>query len=211
MRSWEGWGKLLNIVVILAVNSKIVFGLGMSRVGFDCSRSWIYVCLLKDFADLDPLAYATAKTYGLMEECAAILEVTGLTVEEIHLPSTDAHAPDPPQPIAPMDKNWPILPSSRSLLEKALTDELGDLSLEESGTNGYTDNFNAFEKDLNGTQESDLINVAEDGESWEEVGDGGAGWYMGEEEGEDELNLAAPEAQAEGITDASSSPIHIID
>jgi coatomer subunit alpha len=138
----------------------------------------------------------------LTEECAAILEATGVTEEEIKLSSTTSHSPDPPQPIAPMGKNWPILPSSRSLLEKALTDELGDLSLEEPGTNGYADDLNAFEKGLDGTQELDLINVGEDGESWEEVGDG-AGWDMGDEEGEeDELNLSAPEAQAEGVSDA---------
>lgn len=138
----------------------------------------------------------------MTEECAAILEATGVTEEEIQLSSTVAHVPDPPQPIAPMDKNWPILPSSRSLLEKALTDELGDLSLEGPGTNGYADDLNAFEKDLNGKQESDLINVGEDGESWEEVGDGGAEWDMGEEGEEDELNLASPEAQSEGVSDA---------
>ena len=135
----------------------------------------------------------------MTEECAAILEATGVTEEEIQLPSTIAHTPDPPHPIAPMNNNWPILPSSRSLLEKALTDELGDLSLEEPGTNGYADDLNAFEKGLNGTQESD---VGEDGETWEEVGDGEAGWDMGGEGEEDELNLAAPEAQADGVSDA---------
>lgn len=151
---------------------------------------------------LDPLAYATAKTYGLTEECAAILEATGLTEDEIKLPSTRSHVPDPPQPIAPLQSNWPLLPSSRSLLEKALTDELGNLSLEEPATNGYADDLNTFEQGLNGTQEPDLINVAEDGESWEEVGESGAGWDIGEEEGEEDLGLAPPEVQGEGVSDA---------
>jgi coatomer protein complex subunit alpha (xenin) len=90
------------------------------------------------------------------------------------------------------------------LLEKALTDELGDLSVEETGANGYAEDLNAFEKGLNGTQEQVLMNVVEDGESWEEVGDGGAEWDMGEEAEEEDLGLGAvPELSAEGgVSDA---------
>jgi coatomer protein complex subunit alpha (xenin) len=136
----------------------------------------------------------------MMDECAAILEVTGWTEEEITLPEHQVHIPDPPLPIAPMQSNWPILPTSQSLLERALTDELGDLSLEEPATNGYADDLTVFEKGLSGTEGPDLINV-EDGESWEEVGESGGGWDMGEEEGEEEI-LDIPETQAEGISDA---------
>jgi len=158
-------------------------------------------------ADLDPLAYATAKTYGLTEECAAILEATGMTEEDIVLPSHAVHLPDPPKPIAPMTSNWPILPTSQSLLEKALTDEMGELSLEEP-SNGYAENLDSFEKGLNG-EDQDLINVGEDGEGWEEVGDGaGEGWDIsgGEEEADN-----IPEIPEEGISDAEywvrSSPL----
>jgi hypothetical protein len=45
---------------------------------------------------LDPLAYATAKTYGLTEECTAILEVAGLNEEEISLPAKP-HVANPPE------------------------------------------------------------------------------------------------------------------
>ena len=158
---------------------------------------------------LDPLAYATARTYGLAEECAAILEATGLTEDEITLPSTKSHIPDGPRPIAPVPSNWPILPSSRSLLEKALTDELGDMTLEEPGANGYAGDLNAFERGLNGSHEPDLINVAGEDESWEELGDGGAaGWDVGDEgdEGMDEdLGLGAGKLEATqgaGVSDA---------
>jgi coatomer subunit alpha len=151
---------------------------------------------------LDPLAYATAKTYGLTEECTAILEVAGLNEEEISLPAKP-HVANPPRAIAPMESNWPLLPSSRSLLEKALTDELGSSVLEEPATNGYADDLNAFEKGLNGTQESDLINVAEDGENWEEAGEGGEGWDIEEEEGEGEVEgVIEPATEGEGISDA---------
>ena len=152
-------------------------------------------------ANLDPLAYATAKTYGLTEECASILEATGLTEEDLVLPTHAPHAPDPPHPIAPMTSNWPLLPTSRSLLEKALTDEMGELSLEEQTTNGYAEDLNTFEKGLNGTEESDLINVGDEGEGWEEVGDGaGEGWDLGEEGEEEAIDI--PDVPEEGISDA---------
>jgi coatomer protein complex subunit alpha (xenin) len=148
---------------------------------------------------LDPLAFATAKTYGLSEECAAILEATGLTEEEIILRGGELHIPDPPHAILPMQSNWPILPTSQSLLERAFTDELGDLSVEEPATNGYADDLATFEKGLNGTRETDLINVTED--SWEEVGDSAVGWDMGEEEEGDDEILDTPEAEVDGISD----------
>ena len=150
--------------------------------------------------NVDPLAYATAKTYGLAEECAAILEAAGLTEEQISLPSAQAHAPDPPHPIGPMEKNWPLLPSSRSLLEKTLIDELGDQSLEEP-TTSYSEDLSAFERGLGSTTEADLINVGEDGESWEDVGDTGAGWDVGDEADGEDLGVVTTESQAEGISD----------
>jgi coatomer protein complex subunit alpha (xenin) len=136
----------------------------------------------------------------LAEECAAILEATGLNEEDIKLPETASFMPDPPQPMAPMQSNWPILPTSRSLLEKALTDELGDLTLEEPSTNGYADDLNAFEKGLNGTREPDLMNVADEEETWADAGDGGEGWDIGEEGEEETLQVQEP--LLEGISDA---------
>jgi coatomer subunit alpha len=154
-----------------------------------------------DCANIDPLAYATAKTYGLEEECAAILEAAGLTEEDITLPTTESQPPIVPEPINPAQGNWPLLPTSRSVLERALTDELGDLSLEEPVTNGYG-GLDSFEKDVNGT-ELDLINIGDDGESWEEVGDSAAGWDI-EEDGVDEIGLESEELPTEGISNAES-------
>ena len=203
VRNWEGWGKLRNIVPIMEVSSRTVSGQEMLRAEFGVSKNWIYVCPPSDFVNIDPLAYATAQTYGLAEECAAILEETGLTEEDINLPQAQSHIPDSPKPISPMQSNWPILPSSRSLLEKALTDELGDLALEEPRANGYADDLAAFEKGLNGTQEPNLINIAEDGESWEEVGEtGAAGWDIGDEEDEVADEMGAEEIPTEGVSDA---------
>jgi coatomer protein complex subunit alpha (xenin) len=156
------------------------------------------LCISYKVSNIDPLAFATAKTYGLSEECAAILEATGLTEEEIVLPSSELHIPDPPLAVSSVQSNWPILPTSQSLLERAFTNELGDLSVEEPTTNGYADDLAIFEKGLNGTRETDLINVTED--SWEEVGDGAVGWDMGEEEGDDEI-VDAPTTEVDGISD----------
>jgi coatomer protein complex subunit alpha (xenin) len=174
-----------------------------SRIRVFKEMDLCFLCLF-DCANIDPLAYATAKTYGLTEECAAILEATGLTEEDITLPKSESHLPDPPQAISPMQSNWPILPSSRSLLEKALTDELGDLTLEEPSANGYADDLTAFEKGLNGTQEPSLINIAEDGEGWEEVGEaGGESWDIGGEEDEVADEMGVEEVPAEGgVSDA---------
>ena len=96
-------------------------------------------------ANIDPLAYATAKTYGVQEECEAILEFAGLTEDDIKLPSTQSHILDPPPPVAPMQSNWPLLPSSRSMLERALTEELGNATSPAPLTNGYGDELDAFD------------------------------------------------------------------
>src|ERR1700738_3502549 len=108
-------------------------------------------------SNIDPLAFATAKMYGLAEECAALIETTGLAEDEFTLPTFQPHVPDPPQPITPMQGNWPILPMSQSLLERAFSDQNGDLVLEEPAVNGFTDDLTAFEADLNGSRGTDLI------------------------------------------------------
>jgi coatomer protein complex subunit alpha (xenin) len=148
--------------------------------------------------------------YGLTEECAAIIDATGLAEEKFTLPSFQPLIPDPPLPIMPMQSNWPILPMSQSLLERALIDENGDILLEEPAINGFTDGLTTFEKDLNGVQGTDLINVAEDGATWDEVDDGAGTWDLGDGEGDEDI-VDIPEPQAEGISDVEywirSSPL----
>jgi coatomer protein complex subunit alpha (xenin) len=148
--------------------------------------------------------------YGLTEECAGIIDATGLAEEKFTLPSFQPLIPDPPLPIMPMQSNWPILPMSQSLLERALIDENGDILLEEPAINGFTDGLTTFEKDLNGAQGTDLINVAEDGATWDEVDDGAGTWDLGDGEGDEDI-VDIPEPQAEGISDVEywirSSPL----
>src|ERR1700737_4112187 len=138
--------------------------------------------------------------YGLTEECAAIIDATGLAEENITLPSFQPLIPDPPLPIMPMQSNWPILPMSQSLLERALIDENGDILMEEPAINGFTDDLTTFEKDLNGAQGTDLINIAEDGATWDEVDDGAGTWDLGDGEGDEDI-VDIQEPLADGISD----------
>jgi coatomer protein complex subunit alpha (xenin) len=81
--------------------------------------------------DLYPLAYLTAKSHGLENECREILEATGLTEDEIKLP-TMGSALSVPKPVVPTFKeNWPTKASSQSVFEKALLGQMEDMNLED--------------------------------------------------------------------------------
>lgn len=75
-------------------------------------------------AQLYPLAYLTAKTHGLEEECEAILEASGLTAEQVVPPKGVAEAAKVPQVLVPTwQKNWPVRPAAHSSFEKVLAGE----------------------------------------------------------------------------------------
>lgn len=74
--------------------------------------------------DLYPLAYLTAKSHGLTAECEMILEMTGLTDEEITMPEVGS-ALSTPKAIVPTHKaNWPVKEAAHSSFEKALMGEI---------------------------------------------------------------------------------------
>jgi coatomer subunit alpha len=75
--------------------------------------------------DLYPLAYLTAKSHGLAEECESILEVTGFTEEQISLPSIGSPSFVPPTIVPTYQNNWPMKAASHSSFEKALAGEVG--------------------------------------------------------------------------------------
>jgi coatomer subunit alpha len=158
--------------------------------------------LCKLLANIAPLAYATAKTYGLHEECEAILESAGLTEDDVKLPGVQSDILDPPPPVAPMQSNWPLLPSSRSMLEKALTEELGNSTSPAPLTNGYGDELDAFEEGFDKpgelkTEHDDLLE-----ENWaDEGGDGAAEWEMGEADEIEDVALPSLTPEA-GVSDA---------
>ncbi|WPH00386.1 Putative COP1-coatomer complex alpha chain of secretory pathway vesicles [Acrodontium crateriforme] len=123
--------------------------------------------MLKE-VDQYPMAYLTAKAHGLEEECEAILEASGLTEEDVTLPSLGRPAA-PPKALVPTYKtNWPTRATGMSSFEKALMAEGGD---------------EAVAPDANG--EEDLLAEEEAGDGFvdeaEDDDDAAAGWDMGED------------------------------
>lgn len=146
--------------------------------------------------DLYPLAYMTAKSYGLDEECQAILEATGLTEDQITMPKIGS-ALTPPKPVVPTYKaNWPTKATSQSFFEKALLGEVEGLSLEDTpaSTNGFGDGV-----------EDDVV-VSNGGLADADDDEDAAGWDMGddivpESEG-DFVNVESPDAGGAGSSEA---------
>ena len=154
----------------------------------------------------DPLAYITAKSNGLTEECESILEVTGLTEEQITLP--DIVSPlSPPKPIVQtFQANWPTKATSQSFFEKALLGQVEGLSLEDepaAASNGF-----GFDEAVEGDGVKGSGNLIEDDE------EDAAGWDMGDdivpEVESDFVNVDSAEAGAgssEADLWARNSPI----
>ncbi|KAK5743425.1 hypothetical protein LTR17_002600 [Elasticomyces elasticus] len=126
------------------------------------------------FKEIDqyPLAYLTAKANGMEEQAQEILDMSGMSEEDVKLPKMGG-AVRMPRVIVPTHKaNWPRREKGPSSFEKALKGEGG---AEEAGeTNGYVQ-----EEDLLAEEEAPRNNghVLEDGEEEEEA----AGWDMGDD------------------------------
>jgi coatomer protein complex subunit alpha (xenin) len=144
----------------------------------------------------DPLAYITAKSHGLEEECQAILEATGLTEDQITLPKL-GDAPSLSRPVVPTYKsNWPTKASSQSFFEKALLGQVEGLSLEdESGA--ANDVPEGMEIDSSSKQNGGLL-----GEDDEDA----AGWDMGDDDvpevESDFVNVETADAGGAGSSEA---------
>lgn len=119
---------------------------------------------------IDPLAYMAAKAHGLDEECQAILEASGLTEDQINLPSMGSPL-QPPKPIVPTYKaNWPVKAASHSFFEKALLGEVGAEDDEAPTANGF-DHGDAVED----------APAMRDGQLGEDEDEDAAGWDMGDD------------------------------
>jgi len=149
--------------------------------------------------DLYPLAYLLVKSHGLTDECQSILETTGLSEDQISLPSLGAPVP-PPRTIVPTHKaNWPMKAASHSSFEKALLGEVG-ASADEEGDPDLVD------EDLPTVGAEKGLTAQEDEE--EEAGDG---WDMGEDivpntagTDTDFVNVDNPDAPASAGSPSSS-------
>ncbi|KAI9676860.1 MAG: hypothetical protein M1817_006699 [Caeruleum heppii] len=142
--------------------------------------------------DLYPLAYMTAKAYGMSEECESILEATGLTEDQISLPSIGKPL-SLPKPLVPTYKaNWPVKAESHSIFEKALLGQVEGMSLDDDAapqSNGLG---------LDDGQEDGAIKG--DGTLGDEDDEDAAGWDMGDdvnvEAESDFVNVESAEAGA---------------
>ncbi|KAF4999124.1 hypothetical protein FGRMN_2687 [Fusarium graminum] len=123
--------------------------------------------------DLYPLAYMTAKSHGLEEECQAILEATGVTEEDLTLPTLGAPL-SAREPIVPTYKSsWPTKATSQSFFEKALLGQVEGLSLEDEPATVNTGFDDAMELDSAAKRTGGLVD-----EDDEDV----AGWDMGDDD-----------------------------
>ncbi|GAB1317222.1 Coatomer subunit alpha [Madurella fahalii] len=143
--------------------------------------------------DLYPLAYMTAKSNGLEEECQSILEATGLTEDQLTLP-TFGEPLTPPKPVVPTYKvNWPTKATSQSFFEKALLGQVEGLSLED-------------EPAANGLEAGEDGAVKQDGLAEAEEDEDAAGWDMGEdivaEVEEGFVNVESADAGGAGSSEA---------
>lgn len=125
--------------------------------------------------DLYPLAYMTAKSHGLDEECESILEATGLTEEQITLPEIGTPLSPPKPLVATFKANWPTKATSQSFFEKALLGQVEGLSLEDepsAASNGF--GFDEGGEEDAAKKNGNLIDADDDDED-------AAGWDMGDD------------------------------
>lgn len=136
----------------------------------------------------------TAKSHGLEEECEAILEATGLTEDQITLPTLGKPL-TPAQPVVPTFKsNWPTKAGSQSFFEKALLGQVEGLSLEDNTATNLLDD--AMDVDESSKRNGLIEDEEEDA----------TGWDMGDDDvpevESDFVNVESSEAGGAGSSEA---------
>ena len=114
----------------------------------------------------------TAKLHGLDEECQLILDASGLTEDQITLPSMGKPLTQPRMVVPTYKSNWPVKTASHSVFEKALLGEgegPGDENVPAS--NGL---------DHIGDGEGEEI-LKQNGHGGEEEEEDAAGWDIGDD------------------------------
>lgn len=124
---------------------------------------------------IDPLAYVTAKAYGLTEECETILEASGLTEDQIKLPEIGAPITLARTIVTTHKKNWPLRAASQSFYEKALLGQVESMTLEDEPTTTGANSF-GFEDEADESKKfnGNLMDV--------DTEEDGGGWDMGDED-----------------------------
>ena len=139
--------------------------------------------------DLYPLAYLTAKAHGMDQEAASLLELSGLTEDQISMPSAAAPIATPLASVRTHLANWPVKTTSSSTFEKVLLG--GDGGDEDVAANGYGDE-DLIEPDVPADRNGGLDDEDDEGDA--------EGWDMGDdveaEAESDFVNVEATEAGA---------------
>lgn len=141
----------------------------------------------------------TAKSHGLEEECEAILEATGLTEDQLTMP-TIGEPLTPPKPVVPTHQaNWPTKATSQSIFEKALLGQVEGLSLEDEPAASNAFGFEDGVEDDGAVKKTGALVDVEDDED-------AAGWDMGDDdvpeiEG-DFVNVESADAGGAGSSEA---------
>ena len=168
---------------------------------------------------LDPLAYLTAKTNGLEELAAEILEAAGLTEADIDdVPSFGASKLKPPPIVtSTTNLNWPSISGGENFFERALASGSLEGGVEPAYVNGDAVGAAAASSALDAWAKEeevhDDINAEEAG--WELDADDGefqGGEGRGEDAGgEDEVELGAGATPGVNETDlwVRNSPLAV--
>ena len=128
-----------------------------------------------------PLAYLTAKTHGFAEEAQSILKASGVSEDQITLPTLGEPKPAPNVVVQTFKSNWPVKAPSHSSFEKALLGEVG--GADDEGVNGF--------EDQDGERENGGVEIGLGDEQEEEDV---AGWDMGDDiQIEEETDLLGTE------------------
>lgn len=140
----------------------------------------------------------TAKAHGLEEECQSILEATGVTEDQLKLP-TFGKGLTLPKPTVPTYKaNWPTKATSQSFFEKALASELEGIHLEDEPSAAAT----GLELEEGADEATTKRNGALDAEEDEDA----AGWDLGDdivpEAESDFVNVESTDAGGAGSSEA---------
>ncbi|KAI1007718.1 putative coatomer subunit alpha [Podosphaera aphanis] len=114
--------------------------------------------------DMYPLAYVVAKTNGLEEECESILEVAGLTEDQITLSEIGKPLSLCKPIITTFKDNWPTKATSQSFFEKALLGQVEGLSIEDELNETSNGNFLDNSDEDGGLKQNGKLTDADDDE-----------------------------------------------
>lgn len=139
----------------------------------------------------------TAKAHGLEEECQSILEVTGVTEDQLTLPELGEPLAQPRAVVPTYKANWPTKATSQSFFEKALAGQLEGLTLEEEPV-AATNGFDELGEEDGTVKKNGTLEVDDDEDA--------AGWDLGDdivpEADSDFVNVESTDAGGAGSSEA---------